>query len=71
MLGQVYSRMLASDLKEILTLIYPDEHPVKLIHAAGMPDGSVEAIPLYAIDHSEATNHLSSLYLRRCLKKVI
>ncbi|MEM9773810.1 MAG: SAM-dependent methyltransferase, partial [Chloroflexota bacterium] len=34
LLGQVYSRIVASDLKEILTAVYPDEHPVVLIHGA-------------------------------------
>lgn len=63
LLGQVYSRMVASDLKEILTAVYPDEHPVVLIHGAGTADELVERLNLYEIDHSEHTSHLTSLYV--------
>jgi tetrapyrrole methylase family protein/MazG family protein len=63
LLGQVYSRMVASDLKETLTALYPDEHPVILIHAAGSSNEMIERIKLYEIDHSEHINHLTSLYI--------
>ncbi|MFK7800311.1 MAG: nucleoside triphosphate pyrophosphohydrolase [Anaerolineae bacterium] len=63
LLGQVYSRLVASDLKEILTAVYPDEHPVVLIHGAGSANEVVERIHLYEIDHSEHTSHLTSLYM--------
>jgi tetrapyrrole methylase family protein/MazG family protein len=61
MLGQVYSRLVASDLKLVLTAVYPEEHIVQLIHAAGMSEQLVEEVPLYAIDHSEHISHLTSL----------
>jgi len=61
LLGQVYSRLVASDLKLVLTAVYPEEHTVQLIHAAGMPEQIVEEVPLYAIDHSEHISHLTSL----------
>jgi tetrapyrrole methylase family protein/MazG family protein len=61
LLGQVYSRLVASDLKLVLTAVYPEEHMVQLIHAAGMPEQIVEEVPLYAIDHSEHISHLTSL----------
>ncbi|MCB8967532.1 MAG: nucleoside triphosphate pyrophosphohydrolase [Ardenticatenaceae bacterium] len=63
LLGQVYSRMLASELKMVLTAVYPPEHPVQLIHAAGTPQELVESVPLYSIDHSDAIDHLTSLYV--------
>lgn len=63
LLGQVYSRMLASELKLVLTAVYPDEHPVKLVHAAGTDAQRVEALPLYAIDRSPHINHLTSLFV--------
>jgi len=63
LLGQVYSRLVASDLKLVLTAVYPEEHPVHLIHAAGLAGQSVEQVPLYAIDHSEQISHLTSLYV--------
>ncbi len=63
LLGQVYSRMLANELKLVVTAAYPDEHPVTLIHQAGDDDQVVEQIPLYQIDRSDRVNHLTSLFI--------
>ncbi len=63
LLGQVYSRLLAGELKLTLTAVYPDQHPVNLIHAAGTEDEIVENIPLYAIDRSDHIGHLTSLFV--------
>lgn len=63
LLGQVYSRMLASELKMVLTAVYPDEHPVTLIHQAGDDNQMVEQISLYEIDRSDRVNHLTSLFV--------
>ncbi|HFE66450.1 MAG TPA: nucleoside triphosphate pyrophosphohydrolase, partial [Chloroflexi bacterium] len=63
LLGQVYSRLLAGELKLLLNRVYPDEHSVALIHAAGNADETVEHIPLYSIDRSLQIDHLTSLYL--------
>lgn len=62
-LGQVYSRRVASDLKLTLMNQYPDEHPVTLLHGAGLPDARREDVPLYAIDRSPHLAHLTTLYL--------
>lgn len=61
LLGQVYSRLLAGELKMTLMALYPDEHEVTLVHAAGTSAELVETVPLYAIDRSEQINHLTSL----------
>ena len=63
LLGQVYSRQVASDLKLTLMNQYPDDFEVVLLHAAGADDESVERVPLYAIDRSERIGHMTSLYL--------
>ncbi len=63
LLGQVYSRELASDLKLTLMNQYPDDFEVKLIHAAGTPAALVETVPLYEIDRSDHIQHLTALYL--------
>jgi len=63
LLGQVYNRLLASELKMTLTAAYPDEHLVFLIHAAGTKRELVESIPLYSIDRSDQIDHLTSLYV--------
>ncbi len=63
LIGQVYSRQVASDVKLTLMNQYPDDHPVKLIHRAGTTDVHIEALPLYEIDHSPHIDHLTSLYV--------
>lgn len=63
LLGQVYNRLMAGELKPALMSIYPAEHAVALIHAAGEADGFVEWSALYEIDRSERIDHLTSLYV--------
>ncbi len=63
LVGQVYNRLLAGELKLGLTAVYPDDHPVALIHAAGTAEERVEHLPLYAIDQGEAIAHLTSLFI--------
>ena len=63
LLGQVYSRMVASELKLSLMSIYPAEHKVALIHSAGQVNELVEWSHLYEIDRSGHIDHLTSLYI--------
>lgn len=63
LLGQVYSRQLANELKLALMSIYPAELPVALVHAAGEADERVERLALFEIDRSEHVDHLTSLYV--------
>ncbi len=63
LVAQLYSRTLAGEVKLTLMNQYPEEHPVRLIHAAGTQGQLVEAIPLYEIDRSERTAHLTTLYV--------
>jgi tetrapyrrole methylase family protein / MazG family protein len=60
LIGQVYSRQVASDVKLTLMNQYPDDFRVQLIHAAGTDGGRVEEVSLYEIEHID---HLTSLYL--------
>ena len=62
-LAQVYSRSLASEVKLKLLDLYPSDHPVKIIQAAGTKEEKVWDTPLYALDHRPYFNHLTSLYL--------
>ena len=62
-LGQVYNRFVASEVKLTLSSIYPEQHTVILIHSAGEHDEVLESLPLYAIDRSERIDHLTSLYV--------
>jgi tetrapyrrole methylase family protein / MazG family protein len=62
-IAQIHSRSVASDVKLTLNSLYPDDHPVRLVHAAGTPTQSIEAVPLYKIDRSRKIGLLSALYL--------
>ncbi len=62
-IAQVHSRSVASELKLTLNALYPDEHPVKLVHAAGTSEQFVESLPLYEIDRSRRIGLLTALYV--------
>ncbi len=63
LIAQIYSRLVASEVKAALNAVYPDQHPVRLVHAAGTPDQSVEELALFEIDRSESTGALTCLYV--------
>lgn len=63
LIAQIYSRMVASDVKLTLMNVYPDDHPVMLVHGAGTGDELVEELPLFEIDHSQHLGLLSSLFV--------
>ena len=63
LIAQIYSRMVAAEVKVTLNAVYPDEHPVRLVHAAGTPAELVEDLPLYEIDRSEHIGLLTVLYV--------
>ncbi|NLG29340.1 MAG: nucleoside triphosphate pyrophosphohydrolase [Chloroflexi bacterium] len=60
---QVYDRQVASDCKLALMNLYPDEHPLRLVCGAGLPNQSVREIPLYELDRQRDLDHLTSAYL--------
>jgi tetrapyrrole methylase family protein/MazG family protein len=62
LIGQVYNRQVASELKLVLMNQYADEHPTALIDAAGTDRQRVESLPLYQIDRQPVTP-LTSLYV--------
>jgi tetrapyrrole methylase family protein / MazG family protein len=63
LIGQIYSREVASDVKLTLNAVYPDTHPVRLVHAAGTSQQVVEELNLYEIDRSEHIGLLTTLFL--------
>jgi tetrapyrrole methylase family protein/MazG family protein len=63
LIAQIYSRMVAAEVKSTLSSIYPDEHPVRFVHSAGMPEQVVEDLALYEVDRSKHIGLLSSLYV--------
>lgn len=63
MIGQVYNQLIASELKLNLMTLYPDDHPVILVHGAGAGVYEKEHVMLYEIDRSDAVAHLTSLFV--------
>ena len=63
LLGQLYSRALAADVKLTLMNQYPDDHEVALVHAAGTREQHIDRLPLYELDRRENIAHLTTLYV--------
>lgn len=63
LVAQIYSRLVAAEVKTALNAIYPDQHRVRLVHGAGTRDQLVEELELYEIDRSERLGLLSCLYV--------
>jgi len=63
LVGQLYSRALAADVKLTLMNQVPDDHEVVLVHAAGTPEQRLVHVPLYELDRQDDVGHLTSLYI--------
>lgn len=63
LIAQVHSPLVASNVKLTLMAVYPDEHPVHLVHGAGTGSERVEELPLYQVDRSEHIGLMTSLYV--------
>jgi tetrapyrrole methylase family protein/MazG family protein len=63
LVAQLYSKMVASDVKLTLMNQYPDDHPVMLIHAAGTSRAEKESCLLFEIDRSEKIALMTALYV--------
>ncbi len=63
-LVQVHDRMVAGEAKIQLMAHYPDEQPVLVVRAAGVPGlERIEEVPLYALDRLDWVDHLTSVYI--------
>ncbi|MBN2388977.1 MAG: nucleoside triphosphate pyrophosphohydrolase [Anaerolineales bacterium] len=63
LVAQIYSPLVAAEVKLTLGAVYADEHPVRLVHAAGTPQEVVEDLPLHAVDRSPHIGLLTALYV--------
>ncbi|HSQ26102.1 MAG TPA: nucleoside triphosphate pyrophosphohydrolase [Anaerolineales bacterium] len=63
LIAQIYSSLVASEVKLTLNVLYPDRHPVKLVHAAGTDNEVVEELALYQIDRSPHIGLMTALYV--------
>lgn len=62
-LTQVYSKMVAADLKLNLMEVMEDETEVIFMRNLGLPDEQFKAIPLYELDWQENIDHLTTVYV--------
>lgn len=63
LIAQLYSIPVATEVKLTLMEVFPDEHPVRLVHAAGTDQELVEELPLYAIDRSNHIGLMTALFV--------
>jgi tetrapyrrole methylase family protein/MazG family protein len=63
LIGQLYSREIAADVKLTLMNQYPDEHLVTLIHSAGTPSVRSTTMALHEIDRDEDIGAVTALYV--------
>jgi len=63
LIPQLYSRLLAGNVKLTLMSAYPDEHPVTLISGAGGPDLHLRTAPLYELDRSDDWDDMTTLWV--------
>lgn len=63
MITQVYSPLVASDLKIALMDSVADDYEIYFLRNLGLPDGECRPIKLYELDRQEHIDHLTSVYV--------
>jgi tetrapyrrole methylase family protein/MazG family protein len=63
LVSQLYSRLVASEVKLTLFNQYPEQHEVSLIQRAGTPDAVVEHLLLYQIDQEVSLGNQTALFI--------
>ncbi|MGI6109221.1 MAG: nucleoside triphosphate pyrophosphohydrolase [Eubacteriaceae bacterium] len=62
LITQVYNSHMASEVKLALARVYPDDTEIILLYHAGLPDESVDTLPLYELDRQKC-DHLTSVFI--------
>lgn len=63
-IGQVYDAFTASDVKLALMNVYPDDHPVVVGQALGVPgEERIETVPLHELDRLGSYGNLTLVYV--------
>ena len=63
MITQVYSQLVASDLKIALMENLPDEYEIFFLRNLGLPDEECRGIQLFELDRQPNIDHLTSIYV--------
>lgn len=62
LVGQIFSRLVAGDVKLALFRLYPEDWPVTLLRAVGTPWATTIDVPLHDLDHYEYDD-VTAVYL--------
>lgn len=68
---QVYSKLVAAELKLSLMEVIDDEDEVFFMRNLGLPDEELKAIPLFELDRQEHIDHLTTVYVPAISKGVL
>lgn len=63
MITQVYSQLVASDLKLALMENLPDEYEIFFLRNLGLPDEECRSVQLFELDRQPNIDHLTSVYV--------
>jgi len=63
LVGQVFSRLVASEVKLTLLAQYPADHVVLVLDAAGSPQARAEPLPLAELDRLDRFVHTTSVFV--------
>lgn len=64
LIGQVYSRMVASDVKLTLLEVYPPDTWVQIVSGSGIPQlEKMDRVPLVELDHQKLFTDFTSVYI--------
>jgi tetrapyrrole methylase family protein/MazG family protein len=63
LIGQLYSRLVASEVKLTMLNLYPADHEVTILRGLGTTQAATETLPLYELDRVESCDHLTTLFV--------
>lgn len=64
---QVYSQMVAGDLKLTLMSRYPDDYEVMIVDGARQSGANVTTCPLFELDHDDCFTNLTSVFIPKII----
>lgn len=71
MITQVYSKLVAGDLKITLMETLDDEYEIYFLRNLGLPDEECRSIKLFELDRQPHIDHLTSVYVPQLGEKII
>jgi tetrapyrrole methylase family protein/MazG family protein len=63
LIGQLYSQLVAADVKLVLMNQYPAEHEVSILHNAGTPQAKLETTQLHKLDRIKSIGSMTALFV--------